>query len=218
MVFETLSRVEILFGMSKSTSPGGLRQQQQEQTRAALLQAAAELFAVKGIAQTSLDDIAKAAGYTKGAIYSNFGSKDELVVELFDHNRRANADVADSFDRALLSGDTERAQEVMEACDQPEAMSTRLLGIEALMVARRNPDSSFAQAAGKWMDDALNQVADDQQNLTGADRESAIRYAVAATAMELGLELLRPSVDGLDYPKAYTDALRLLAAELGQEV
>ena len=52
------------------------------QTRARLLQAASEVFAKHGYDRASLDDVAAAAGLTKGAVYSSFASKDELFYAL----------------------------------------------------------------------------------------------------------------------------------------
>ena len=51
-----------------------------ERTRAALVAAALEVVAAKGFAAASLDEIAARAGMTKGAIYSNFSSKAELLL------------------------------------------------------------------------------------------------------------------------------------------
>lgn len=53
------------------------------ETRRLLLEEAAKLFLTKGIGATSLDQIATAAGVTKGAIYDHFDSKTDLVFELF---------------------------------------------------------------------------------------------------------------------------------------
>jgi AcrR family transcriptional regulator len=58
------------------------RAQQQEITRAKLLDAAETLFGDRGIHRSSLDEIAAAAGLTKGAIYANFGSKKDLVTAI----------------------------------------------------------------------------------------------------------------------------------------
>ncbi len=58
------------------------RAQQQEITRAKLLDAAETLFGDRGIHRSSLDEIAVAAGLTKGAIYANFGSKKDLVTAI----------------------------------------------------------------------------------------------------------------------------------------
>lgn len=43
-----------------------------------------EVFAAMGFAGASIDAIAEAAGFTKGAVYSNFGSKDDLFFALLD--------------------------------------------------------------------------------------------------------------------------------------
>jgi AcrR family transcriptional regulator len=52
------------------------------QTRQQLLQAAGEVFAQRGYDRASLDDVAIAAGLTKGAVYSSFASKDDLFYAL----------------------------------------------------------------------------------------------------------------------------------------
>jgi AcrR family transcriptional regulator len=60
----------------RRTTVGGKR----ERTRAALIAATLEVVAAKGFAGASLDAIAVQAGMTKGAIYSNFSSKAELLL------------------------------------------------------------------------------------------------------------------------------------------
>ena len=58
------------------------RQERKSQTRERLLDAAAQVFARRGFEAASLDEVAAAAGYTKGAVYSNFASKTALVIAL----------------------------------------------------------------------------------------------------------------------------------------
>jgi AcrR family transcriptional regulator len=53
-----------------------------EQTRARLLAAAGTVFAERGYDRASLEDVAAAAGLTKGAVYSSFASKDEMFYAL----------------------------------------------------------------------------------------------------------------------------------------
>jgi AcrR family transcriptional regulator len=53
-------------------------------TRARLLEGALEVFAERGFHGASVEDICDRAGFTRGAFYSNFGSKDELVLALFE--------------------------------------------------------------------------------------------------------------------------------------
>jgi AcrR family transcriptional regulator len=60
------------------------RQEKRAQTRAALLDAAERLWAERGIRGASLDEIAAQAGMTKGAVYSNFTGKTDLILALLD--------------------------------------------------------------------------------------------------------------------------------------
>ena len=60
------------------------RKQKQAKTRAKLMRSATKLFCRKGLEQSSVEDIATDAGYTKGAFYSNFKSKEELFLAMLD--------------------------------------------------------------------------------------------------------------------------------------
>ncbi|RKP51967.1 TetR/AcrR family transcriptional regulator [Pararobbsia silviterrae] len=75
------------------------REESRDQTRQRLLDAAEKLIAKKGLAATSVEDIADAAGYTRGAFYSNFGGKNDLFIELL---RRDHQQATDQLN-ALLS-------------------------------------------------------------------------------------------------------------------
>jgi AcrR family transcriptional regulator len=66
--------------MSRQAESRGKVGGKRERTRAALVAAALEVVAAKGFAAASLDEIAARAGMTKGAIYSNFSSKAELLL------------------------------------------------------------------------------------------------------------------------------------------
>ncbi|MCX4767557.1 TetR/AcrR family transcriptional regulator [Streptomyces sp. NBC_01275] len=52
-------------------------------TRANLLDAAFAVFAAKGFGRVSIEEVCEAAGYSRGAFYSNFGSLDELFFALY---------------------------------------------------------------------------------------------------------------------------------------
>src|SRR6185437_15796918 len=58
------------------------------EVRDRILDAAAKVFAAEGFAGATIDAIGQAAGFTKGAVYSNFGSKDELFLALLDPDLR----------------------------------------------------------------------------------------------------------------------------------
>lgn len=68
------------------------RKETQEQTRAALVETAKKLFLDRGYNATSLGEVVDAAGFTKGAVYSNFATKHELglaVLEVVQEERVA---------------------------------------------------------------------------------------------------------------------------------
>ena len=69
-------------------------------TRARLLEAAARVYAARGFAGATLDDVAEEAGLTKGAVYGHFGSKDNLLVALMEEYLAAEiAEQVALFDR-----------------------------------------------------------------------------------------------------------------------
>ena len=60
------------------------RKESQHQTRERLLDAALQVFSQRGYYAASVDEIAAEAGYSKGAVYSNFSNKEELFLALID--------------------------------------------------------------------------------------------------------------------------------------
>src|SRR6478609_9267684 len=55
-----------------------------DDTREKLFEAAAQVFGEQGIGGASIEIIAAAAGFTRGAFYSNFKSKDELIIAMLE--------------------------------------------------------------------------------------------------------------------------------------
>jgi AcrR family transcriptional regulator len=81
------------------------REQSRAQTRERILGSAAIVFTREGFAGASVDRIAEQAGYSKGAIYSNFASKDVLFLELVEHY--ANGEVEALCARIDAAADAE---------------------------------------------------------------------------------------------------------------
>ena len=61
-----------------------MRRQPREQTRAELLDAAARVFAERGFHGASVEAVSAAAGFSTGAVYSNFEGKDDLFLALYE--------------------------------------------------------------------------------------------------------------------------------------
>ncbi len=74
------------------------RAERRERTREDLIAAAERLFIARGFHATSVDEIALEAGYTKGAVYSNFESKEDLFFAVYE--RRADRAVAE-YERVI---------------------------------------------------------------------------------------------------------------------
>ena len=90
------------------------RRERQEQTRERLLDAAGRVFARRGYQQASVEEVAAEAGFTTGAVYSNFSGKEGLFLALAD--REVDDRVAEI--RALAEA-AERGQRAgAEAADQ----------------------------------------------------------------------------------------------------
>jgi AcrR family transcriptional regulator len=67
------------------------RKDSQLQTREQLLDAALTVFSRRGYYGASVDEIAAEAGYSKGAVYSNFSNKEELFLALIDRRFASDA-------------------------------------------------------------------------------------------------------------------------------
>lgn len=80
------------------------RAERQTETRRRILDGAARVFARKGYHGASVGEVAETAGYTTGAVYSNFKGKEELFVELIDAHVAAHLEHVDRFDGAAVPG------------------------------------------------------------------------------------------------------------------
>jgi AcrR family transcriptional regulator len=77
------------------------RKEQQAHTRSCLMKSAAKVFSRRGLQQASIDEVAEDAGFTKGAFYANFKSKEELFLAMLDERF---AERIDEIDRATRGG------------------------------------------------------------------------------------------------------------------
>jgi AcrR family transcriptional regulator len=98
-------------GRRGATGPS--RVQRSEQTRAALLRAASHTICVLGMHGASIDRIAAAAGYTKGAFYAHFASKEDLFLTMLDEHFATELARLD----AVLAGAGEPAEEARKAAE-----------------------------------------------------------------------------------------------------
>lgn len=82
------------------SAPRLTRREQQQRTRDALIAAGERVVAERGLHGASIDEIARTAGFTKGAFYANFANKDALVLAILD---RHFATAIDDVDGAVAA-------------------------------------------------------------------------------------------------------------------
>jgi AcrR family transcriptional regulator len=128
-------------------------------TRRHLLEAAAIVFARDGFHGATLDDVAATAGFTKGAVYSNFKSKDDLFLALLDD--RIDRQFAITTE-VLEAGSQERVEQLPRMRDLLRAdaffsdVSWNTLYMEFVLYALRNPEAAeklnaSARRAKEWV-------------------------------------------------------------------
>ena len=132
------------------------RERRLEHTRSLLLDAAEEVFAEKGFTTATLDDIAYAAGYTKGAIYKHFAAKEDLFLAVSDRYWRR---YFDNFAEVMSSASQIGARELDEIAERWRQLSRdrgaehAALGHEFTLYLLRNPE-----ALGKFIVEGIERL------------------------------------------------------------
>jgi AcrR family transcriptional regulator len=126
------------------------RERRLEHTRSLLLDAAEDVFAEKGFTPATLDDIAHAAGYTKGAIYKHFATKEDLFLAVSDRYWRR---YFDNFAEVMSTAGHVGARELDEIAARWRELSRdrgaeqAALGHEFTLYLLRNPEARERVAA-----------------------------------------------------------------------
>jgi AcrR family transcriptional regulator len=119
------------------------QERRRQLTRDHLLAAAAQVFAERGFHGATLDEVARVAGFTKGAVYSNFKNKDDLFLALFKANyEREMAQLLATLEASTIPP-VERLSDFV-ALIQDEARrapNSALLYLEFWTYASRNPEA-----------------------------------------------------------------------------
>jgi AcrR family transcriptional regulator len=187
-----------------------------EQTRERLYGAARTMFLEKGFAATSVEDIVEAAGYTRGAFYSNFRSKQELLTELLRRDaEEAQADLRAIF-REAGTPKQATARVIANFVRSYRERECFPLWVEAYLLARH--DSVFQERVHALRHEKLLEVsAHIQTLLTESDNALPLR----AHALALGFVSLCEGMQlfSLCYPQNATDQLnQTVLAEFASSV
>jgi AcrR family transcriptional regulator len=169
------------------------RREKQAETRRRLLDAAERVFLRRGLQGSSVEEIAAEAGFTRGAFYSNFESKDELFVELLqDRVYRQYAIMAEQAQeqpgtpRERLRWGIERVRDVQRAEDGNLLFR---LWLECLTQAARDEDFRKL-AATFWSGNRAvlaEQVRETFKEIGGKPPLPPKQIATAMIALDVGL-------------------------------
>jgi AcrR family transcriptional regulator len=125
------------------------REEKKAMTRSKLLDAAAAVFARKGFNGASLDDVADEAGLTKGAVYSNFASKDDLIEVLLDERlTRQTEELGRLIDQQAAPGQEAEIGGALFMSYLEENRDYYLLDFEYAVHLARNPQLARRSSEG----------------------------------------------------------------------
>jgi AcrR family transcriptional regulator len=186
------------------------RAESQAETRAQLVKTARQLFFEDGYHPTSLEKVADAAGYSKGAVYSNFRNKDELCTAVLDEVR------------------AERLGEIIEIMAQPDTparvdalrdWAERVIGdpgwttLEVEFAAHARPNEQLRTELADRLDGILQMLTAAVESADIADLKLPSREAATVMlGLGIGLGLLR-SIHPAVPVNGLIDTLRLLSGQ-----
>jgi AcrR family transcriptional regulator len=180
-----------------------------QQTRDHLLAAAAQVFAERGFHGASLDAVAAAAGFSKGAVYSNFKNKEDLFLALLEsiYSRemkllRATLEASEVPPESRL---TDFLPLILDGVGQtPSPENWAVLYMEFALFAMRNP---AAQRKLAEIDEAniaavAELISEEKTGLKGAELKKAARII---EALFRGISIMR-SLDPSAVDEAFLES------------
>lgn len=176
------------------------REESRDQTRTRLLEAGAAIIAKKGLAGSSVEDIAAHAGYTRGAFYSNFKSKHDLFIDLL---RRDHMDIQQGL------------QQILDANLPKKDLQERL---SAFYSQSYCGDTSFAL----WAEARVCALRDakfrSRLNTLLLEKRDCIAYFIEQFSETLGKKLAVPATDLAFASMALVDGAHFYSACMPKEL
>jgi AcrR family transcriptional regulator len=190
-----------------------------EMTRRHLLEAAAVVFARDGFHGASLDDVAATAGFTKGAVYSNFKSKEDLFLALFDDRLVREAADMQQVLRDPVEGDgrVEQLPRVQGVIERLWDDDWTALYLEFVLYAKRNPAvrEKLAATVRHEYENTIRMLEGTYAAIDGTPNFPVPVLAKVSTAMFEGLMLYR-FIDPASYTQeTVTEVLTFLYDTIG---
>ena len=171
------------------------RAERRQQTREELLTAAEACFVTRGFHATSVDQVAERAGYTKGAVYSNFAAKEDLFFAVYERRvERALTEVTPALRQAGLEHAFDSlATATIDRRDRDDGWLAVFFEFWGHVVRHPELRERFAAIHARFLEplaEAVQQLAEDRGLALPAE-VTASQVALAWNAMEIGLGLER---------------------------
>jgi AcrR family transcriptional regulator len=170
------------------------RAERREQTRQELVSAAEACFVSRGFHASSVDQVAERAGYTKGAVYSNFASKEDLFFAVYERRVEQVLTVVPALRQAGAEHAFDSlATATIDRRDRDDGWLAVFFEFWGHVVRHPELRERFAAIHARFLEplaEAVRQLADDRGLALSAE-VNASQVALAWNAMEIGLGLER---------------------------
>jgi AcrR family transcriptional regulator len=193
------------------------RAERQAETRIQLIHAATAVFARRGFQAATIEEIAEEAGYSHGAVYSNFQGKEELFLAVFEQY------MTDRIEEIARATEVEGPfpQRARAAADQwmqrfTEDRPTFLLHLEFMIHAARNPHLSnqFGQRMAALRLDIERRLTDREAETKTVLPLPAADIALVMRALGIGLAVEALNQPGEVNTELYGNFVALIATLL----
>lgn len=191
------------------------RLESRQRTRERLLEAAKEAFTREGYAGASVDLIAEGGGFSKGAFYSNFESKEAIFLELLEQHMTEEVAISGAFVPDTASAEDAIESIALRYASDPVDLDWCLLSIEFALHATRSP--AFAERRAALFARhyaAVATVIDAIAARAGTRVADPARAAAVFIALRQGLALERsqaaPAINAEDVQSTLSSWMRAL--------
>ena len=181
------------------------RQECKAATQEKLLAGAAKAIARRGFAGASIEVIANAAGFTRGAFHSNFKSKDALFLALVEHQvKRMTSEIHELIAASNSIEETLQNLRTAYSCCTGADKDAFLLLTEAQLYAMRNPrfGKKLSALFGSIYDELITSIKNLQEMMRSRGPVSAEQLVLIGFAFSHGMTL-----HSLMDPERYSDSM-----------
>jgi len=187
------------------------RERQKAETRSLILAAAEQLFAERGYALVSLDEVGElAGGYSKGAVYASFGTKADLLLAVLEHDF---AGVSDALAAALQAA--RKPEDMVDALatwhgERLESGRAWSRMLPDLLATARYDEAARERLDGHlaFVENAITELLTEQEGRLGIKFEVRPPVAAALAIATFHGLAVRSLVNGQDPTELFTESMR----------